>query len=146
MKKIIPLLYVGRRWMNDGRMWDCFLEKGDPKKPAYYSHQRRRFCQIGDWYQGTSTGKDLCIPNSTPDECSNQKPPTEEQIQKWEREDSHASIQQSKKQAANKARKRVDQFKSSSYHTLKKACKNLSYWEAREFIGYLVSELQKDKK
>jgi hypothetical protein len=145
--KTIPLLYIGRRFEND-RLIDLFLEEGKVKKEARFLARRRRVCFIGYWYKGTRKGKDdLTIPaRGFMEQLEDQKPPSEEQIEKWKHEDDRAAILQERKRDAAKARRRLNKFKYYSFHSLAAACRNMAYWEAHEFIAYLVSDIQKGKK
>lgn len=144
MKKNIPLLYVGRRF-EDGRLFDVFYKRGRSKDVARFRVKPRRFCVIGQWYEGKFEGKDLFISSTTPNEVKGAAQ-SEDLIKSWTRRDDADYMLSKRERDAAKGRRRVDTFKSSSYYSLADACRGLSYFETHDFISYLVNEIQKGKK
>ncbi len=146
MSKTVPLLYIGRRYINDV-LADSFLENGNEKKQANFRSSSRRYCYIGKWYYGQSKGgDDLSLSKRTPDEAPKMKEPPVDKIEKWEIADGQAVIAADKKKEGAKAKRRLDEFKSGSYSRLREACHRMSYFEAHDFISYLVNSIQKDNK
>ncbi len=137
----IRLIYIGRRIFDQDKaqIVHCFL---DGKTERYW--KGKYFLDIGNEYEAERKGKNVSIAR-WPKSLGISKKATEALKERWEAQDLVAKAFSARALAGRKAQRKAETYVRNNF-TFCSLVRGMGYLEKRQFIEYLVDEIEKLEK